>query len=77
MFYEVISNKYFYLLATLSQEEKFKALKRSQDEKFKALRRVSEGGVEANKWLLVMVGSLLFILIVLFIHKKYISKNKD
>jgi uncharacterized integral membrane protein len=74
--YKVISNKYFYLLANLSQEEKFKALEKSQGEKFKVLRHVSEGGIRANKWLLVMVGVLLFILIVLFIHK-YISKNKD
>ena len=48
----------------------------SQEEKFKALRRVSEGGIEVNKWLLVIGGSLLFILAVLFIHK-YISKDKD
>ena len=77
MLYEVISNKHFYLLASLSQDEKFKALRHSQDEKYKALRRVSEGGIGANKCLLVMGGLLLFILIVLFIHKKYVSKNKD
>ena len=65
MFYEVVPNKYFYLLAVLSQEERFKALK-----------RLNEGELGANKWLLVMVGSLLFILTVLFI-RKYISKNKD
>ncbi len=66
MFYEVVSNKYFYLLAVLSQEERFKAL-----------RRVGKGGVEANRLLLLMGGSLLLILIVLFIYYKYISKNKD
>ena len=76
MFYEIVSHKYFYLLAKLSQQEKFKALKRAQNEKFKALRRVSEGGIGANKWLLIIVGLLLLILIVLFIHK-CVSKNKD
>jgi hypothetical protein len=65
MFYEVVSNKYFYLLAVLSREEKFKAL-----------RQVGKQGVEVNKWLLVMGSSLLFILIALLIHK-YISKDKD
>ncbi len=41
MFYEVVSNKYFYLLAVLSQEEKFEALRRTQGEKFKALRHIN------------------------------------
>jgi len=75
MFYEIVSNKCFYLLAKVSHEERLEALKRAQDETLGELRIIGEGGFGADKWSLVLMASILFFAIFLLIQQR-ISKKK-
>jgi len=74
MYYEVVSNKGFYLLAGVSREKRFRTMKRAQGKKFEGLRRAGSGG--DYRGLYIIGGLILFILVIALIHKQ-ITKYKN